>query len=1023
MLDQPLLSLLSWNWEKAAYTVLLAVAFVSRFYKLGVRAMSHDESLHALYSWQLYAGQGYEHNPMMHGPFLFHITAFFQFLFGANDATTRFSAAVFGVILVGLCWFLRPWIGRLGAFLAAVMVTASPSLLYYSRYIRHDIFAATLALALFLVVFHYNEVDQRDRWLYLAAALLSLLFTTKEVAYIYGAILGSYLILLIAWQWRFERLDLRDIPAMDMAMLLGTLIFPLLSAFAIKMLGWNPTDYGIPQRYRSAAILLVFVAASMTVGWYWLRNRWLIAFGVFLAIFLLFFTTFFTNGKGIYTGSVGALGYWLEQQGVQRGSQPRFYYLLLVPLYEFLPLLLSLGGVIAFLMAEPWRQRAQARRRMPGPEGRGRRRREPAVAAVEQEQPVFGSSVVFVLFLIYWTVMTWVAYTVAGEKMPWLTTHFALPMSLLGAWFAGHVLTRADWREIWQRGGGWLALAIPLFFFVLAALLRSHPLRDKSIQGISETTQWIVALIVGVVLVYLAYGWVRQLGGRRTWEVAFATISALLFLFTIRTSYAASFINYDDATEMLVYAHATPDIKIVLNELDELSRRTVGEKKIAFAYDDDSTWPFEWYFREYPNKKFYGAVPSREALDVPVVIVGSKNEEKVKPYLGNNYIRQGYRLIWWPKEDYKSWTWKKVWDGIRNPESRKKVWDVILYRRWGQPLADWEPSHRFAVYIRRDTAAQVWDFGAAPVPLAELPVDPYLEKFREVAAIRQWGQTGVGGSAPGQLMNPRDVAMGPDGNIYVADTNNHRIQVFSPDGRFLRGWGAKGENAGQFNEPWGIAVGEDGTVYVADTWNHRIQAFDSEGKFLHQWGYFASTDGQLGQPGVFWGPRDIAIDADGNLYVTDTGNKRVQKFAPDGKFLGQWGGGGVVEGRFDEPVGIAIGPDGSIYIADTWNHRIQKFDKDFHFVKAWEIHAWASESVVNKPYLAVDSQGTVYASDPEGYRILVFDSDGNVLASFGRFGTDNRSLALPNGLAITPEDQLLVADADNHRILLFPAVR
>jgi DNA-binding beta-propeller fold protein YncE len=288
------------------------------------------------------------------------------------------------------------------------------------------------------------------------------------------------------------------------------------------------------------------------------------------------------------------------------------------------------------------------------------------------------------------------------------------------------------------------------------------------------------------------------------------------------------------------------------------------------------------------------------------------------------------------------------------------------------------------------------------------------------------------------------LAIAQDGRIVVADSGNHRIQVFDAQGNFLMMWGsscdlyAEGQPGcidpdgdgplqlgdGQFHEPWGVAVDGQGHIYVADTWNHRIQKFSSEGKFLKKWGFFASTGGQLGEPIGMWGPRAIIVDAQGNLYVTDTGNKRVQKFDPEGNFLGQWGGGGVIEGYMDEPVGLAMDAQGNFYVADTWNRRIQKFDINFTFVKAWPIAGWESQSIVNKPYLAVDREaGLVYATDPEGYRVLVFDTEGNFRAAFGQYGSDEKSLALPNGIAVDAQGYIYVADADNHRIVVFPRVQ
>jgi uncharacterized protein (TIGR03663 family) len=139
LLNRPLGELLKPNWEKLVYFTIFLLAVVSRFWDLGARAMSHDESLHALYSYYLYNGSGYVHNPMMHGPFLFHANALIYFLFGDNDYTARIVPALFGVFMVMSPLLLRRWLGRLGAVVASILLLISPSFLYYSRYIRNDI--------------------------------------------------------------------------------------------------------------------------------------------------------------------------------------------------------------------------------------------------------------------------------------------------------------------------------------------------------------------------------------------------------------------------------------------------------------------------------------------------------------------------------------------------------------------------------------------------------------------------------------------------------------------------------------------------------------------------------------------------------------------------------------------------------------------------------------------------------------------------------------------------------------------
>lgn len=1168
-LDRSVAQLFTWNWEKLAWAALLVVALVIRLVDLEARTASHDESEHAWFAYNLYAGKGYEHNPIYHGPFIYHVMALFYALFGHGDTTARVPTALFGFGIVAMMWPMRRWLGRYGAFFAAALLTLSPAVLHYSRHTRHDIYEIFWAVVLFYAVFRYIESDpvRPTRWLYLAAAALSLALASKEDAFIHGALLGGFLVLFLLVRWTLWRLApdfpaeeqeapvtdtsprdwavlaglvvlsllgalllrvtgltraaydtagagglvqtlLRLLPmiaapaaavalavwylgwrrdrgaqplafsaAGDMAVVLATLILPWTSPLFIRALGYDPLDYSFPQGILSSlSVVLAVAGVAIVLGVLWNRRRWVTAAAIFYAIFVVFFTTFFTNGKGWATGLVGSLGYWLSQQGVARGSQPWYYYALLVPYYEFLPLLLSVPVVYrAWVRRNPvslgllatlavFSVGAVAANSALDLRDQGVHKALAHAAVVVAVLAAGWGGLLrfprkeqaFLAFLPLAVVGSWGIYSWAGEKMPWLVASIATPMCIAGGWWLGQVVERVDWQAVRSRGGAWLAvLTVPLLAALLA-LVRSQPFRDRTVEGLSQTSQWLAALLIAAVALYLMVRVARRLGWPQARRVLGLALTALLALWTVRVTYMLNFINYDYVVEHLFYAHASPDPKMVMRDLEDMSRRTVGDKQMKIAHDDDSSWPFTWYLRDWPNAVYFGATPTREVLqDAPAVLVGDKNLEKARPFLQRDYYEFRHRLIWWPDEGYKTTTWEKIRTGLTDPVKRREFLDVILWRRYPTPTSQWPLVHRFSLFVRKDVAQQLWDFGAQPAAAAPALGDPYEKGMRQVAALRVFG-TGPG-DAPGLFNFPRALAVAPDGAVFVADSGNHRIQVFDPTGNLVTQWGSScelyanglpgcvdpdgvgplGLGDGQLREPWGVAIGPQGNVYVADTWNHRIQVFDRSGRFLNGWGTFATTNGEaVGSPGSFWGPRGLVVDAAGNLYVADTGNKRIQVFDADGQFLGQFGGAGVVEGRFDEPVGLALiprpdgGPGGVLFVADTWNRRVQKFDVLFPeggggplaaFVKEWPIEGWNSQSVVNKPFLATDGR-LVYVTDPEGFRVLVFDVDGNFRAGFGAYGFDSQSFALPVGIALGPDGNVYVVDSDNHRVMVFPPV-
>lgn len=1107
LLERPFGRSIRLDWEKTLYLSLIILALVTRLWGLGLRVQSHDESLHTKYSWNLYAGQGFQHTPLMHGPLLFHATAASYFLFGDNDFTARLFVALVGVAIVAFPYLLRRWLGQMGALCASFFLLISPSIAYYSRYIRHDIPVILWALTLIFAIFSYLR-DGQEKWLYVMAGAISLSFATKEVAFIYNAIIGFFLIGVFAWQalsrdwgdreglksflgvalvvlavgllvlslgmlsagaaseeggnrlpsWGFvgaaiavaallagigilllgtwESLRLHGYRSFDLIIVLGTLCLPFLSPLPIKVLGLDPVDYTAPTIYYSGAITAAVLGISAAIGLLWSWRRWSIAAGIHYAIFIVLFTTVFTNGTGIASGLVGSMGYWLAQQGVKRGDQPWYYYGVIVPLYEYLPLLLA-GVTGSHLALRAAFQGARSPASEDGPCERFNLRR------------------VFVLFLLCWVVAAWVLYSYAGEKMPWLTVHLALPMILLGAWGLGRFLEGIDWRRVLRTRVWMAALLAPGFGMALGMLIfaaASGPFQGSSLTELSTTGQFLGSLVAvlafGAGLVHVT----RHSGWRLAIQVLLLVALLAPVLLAIRHAWHFCYINYGYPTEHLVYAHSAPAVKETMRQIDELSRRVAGGPKvIEVAYGADGSWPFHWYLRDYDNAVFYGEEPSREQVDAPVVIAGRDQWEAVAPYMANDYIVNTYTYLWWPVEDYKNLSWKRLREAVTDPKMRAALWRIWYDRDYrlyddvtgkSHTLDEWPLRSEYRLYVRRETVAKMWDRGTLG-PEALVDVEPYADRHITLAARAVFGQQGSG---RGELQSPRGIAIGDDGSVHVADAGNHRIQVFSPDGEFEDSWGGRSiaeEEAGTargFNEPWDVTIGPDGYAYVADTWNHRIQKLDSEGLPIAAWGTFAESGPDEGEPGrsLFYGPRGIAMppaslsgsetaldttDEEAQLvYVADTGNKRIQVFRPDGEFAFQWGGGGAGEGNLDEPVGIAFGPGGEIYVADTWNRRVQVFDRSGGFLREWPISGWDAGIPEEKPYVAVDEEGHVYVTDPGYYRVLVFDREGNYLLSFGDYGTDEESFALPQGIAVAMDGSIYVTDAHAHRVLIFDPI-
>ncbi|MHB0976143.1 MAG: 6-bladed beta-propeller [Candidatus Aquicultorales bacterium] len=266
------------------------------------------------------------------------------------------------------------------------------------------------------------------------------------------------------------------------------------------------------------------------------------------------------------------------------------------------------------------------------------------------------------------------------------------------------------------------------------------------------------------------------------------------------------------------------------------------------------------------------------------------------------------------------------------------------------------------------------------------------------------------GEGDAQYRKPRGVGADEDGNIYIVDTYNNRIQKFLPDGAFVSKWGSYGTGAGQFNEPLAMAVDKDKNIYVADTKNHRIQKFDVDGAFIVSWGSFGNEESRFNQPSA------VACDSSGNVYVADSLNHRIQKFSSNGEFVTAWGGIGVAAGRFNQPMGVAVDQAEDVYVADHLNNRVQKFDSNGAFIDEWGSYGKAHGQFKQPTALAVDSAGSIFVTDTFNHRIEKFTGDGVFIGQLGALGLNEGQFNLPAGVAVAVDDSVVVADTENSRV-------
>ncbi len=874
----------------AALALFAVIALTTRFARLGERPLHHDESIHSYMSYTLSKDGGWHYDPAYHGPFLYYANALVYKVVGASNTSARLLPAFFGLILMAFAWPLARWLGKTSAVCYAVLILLSPHMAYFSRFIREDLYSLVFTLSTILAFQMYLETD-RPRWLTLSAVAFALAGVTKENAYMTGVLFVAYGI-------------------------------------------WAYLDRVVRSGPRAAAAR---DALARSVGWVRQRLFLLVSAGlVFLFVWALMYTAF-----GRYPADwlpiPKAIKYWMGQHAIARIAGPWWYYfpqlfqydtaiLFLVPFaftfkqWKSDPLLRTAGllmpGTLLLALAEilgvfhpgqPWIGIGLLAAVCLAV-GYAGRPAEPA------EVPTFQR------FWVFWAAASFLIYAWAREKVPWLTVHPLLPLTILAGMGAANL-----WRGRRERK---FALALSAGAVLLAV------------------NAW------GLYLACFRYG-------------------------------AHDVERQPNHAEMLAYVQTSQDLVRALKAVDRAKERMPGGEALI-TVTGEASWPLTWYLRETPTKW----VSRVEDATTPILVIDWDAEGAIEKQLQARYNakRVPIRAWWFPGVVHGSGP-----AAVTHPTLQDIVRLWLRHEIWS-PIG----SQDATFLVRKDLV------GSGPLEPLAIPIQDttsrdYGAPIETIAPLRSVGESG---SEPGRFAEPRGLASDAAGNLYVADTKNHRIQVLDSTGKPVRAFGSKGQGDGQLNEPCGVAVEPQGDVWVADTWNARIAHFSSDGAWR---GAIADLEKPL------FGPRAVAVSR-GSVYVADTGNKRIVRFDREGRRLGDWGGNGNGPGQLVEPVGLVADTAGNLYVADTGNHRVQVFDADGKFLRQFPVFGW--KDFYTEPYIALGPSGSIFVTDSSGGRICLYDAQGLLKRSW----KPGELFKSPTGITVDPFGTLTVSDRGMNKI-------
>ena len=267
---------------------------------------------------------------------------------------------------------------------------------------------------------------------------------------------------------------------------------------------------------------------------------------------------------------------------------------------------------------------------------------------------------------------------------------------------------------------------------------------------------------------------------------------------------------------------------------------------------------------------------------------------------------------------------------------------------------------------------------------------------------------GEEGSGNGQFKQPNlGIATDSEGNIWVADTENNRIQKFNSKGEYLSQFGKEGSGNGEFKSPKGVAIGPLGNIWVVDSGNNRVQKFNAKGEYVSQCGEKGAGEGQ------FNSPAGITFSST-NFFIVDSGNNRVQKLNASCVFLAQVGKEGTGDGEFKSPTGVVV--ENGVWVTDTGNNRVQKFNTStLNYTSKFGEEGSGKGQFESPTGITSDFQGRLWVIDSGNNRAEKFNLNGEYQDQFGESGAGVGQLSNPTGITTPAAQKVLILDTGNSR--------